>query len=258
MSANALARDLAASLDPVLLARRVGIDPEDWQADILRDGSPRIALNCARQAGKSTLAAVLAVHRAVYEPGSLTLLLAPSLRQSQELFRKTLDTYRDLKRPVSSEAETTMLLELESGSRIVALPGTEHTTRGFSAVRLLIVDEASRVPEETFAAARPMLDPERGHIMLLSTPFGARGFFYEATRDSETWTTYEISGENVGRLSPRFLAEQERALGDWWFDQEYRCRFLDAATAAFGSEDIEAAVSMEVETWDVLASSVWT
>ena len=253
-----LGTDLASALDPVLMAKAVGVDPEDWQARILRDPHPFIALNCCRQAGKSTLAAILAVHQAIYDPGSLVLLLSPSLRQSQELFRKVLMTYRKLGRPLPSEAETTQRLELESGSRIVALPGNEQTTRGFSAVRLLIVDEASRTPDDVYAAARPMLDPARGRIMLLSTPFGARGFFFEATRDPESWRTYEVPAERVPRLPAAFLREAERTLGSWWFDQEYRCRFLDAASAAFASEDIEAAFSREVETWHVLPSSVWT
>ena len=254
---SALGADLASALDPVLMARAVGIAPEPWQADILRDPHPRVALNCCRQAGKSTLAAILAVHQAVYDPGSLTLLIAPSLRQSQELFRKVLGTYRKLGRPLPSEAETTQRLELDSGSRIVALPGNEQTTRGFSAVRLLVVDEAARTPDDVYAAARPMLDPDRGRVMLLSTPYGARGFFFEATRDAESWRTYEVSAERVSRLTPDFLREAERTLGSWWFDQEYRCRFLDAASAAFASEDIEAAFG-EVETWNVLPSSVWT
>ena len=113
------------------------------------------------------------------------------------------------------------------------------------------------MPDETYAAARPMLDPDAGRILLLSTPFGARGFFYEATRDPETWQTFTVPGERVARLSRAFLAEQERALGAWWFDQEYRCMFLDAATAAFASDDIEGAFG-EVAAWNVMPSSVWT
>ena len=88
--------DLALALDPVLLARRAGIEPDPWQTQVLRSASSRILLNCCRQAGKSTVVAVLAVHTALYEPGALALLLSPSLRQSQELFRKALAVYRAL------------------------------------------------------------------------------------------------------------------------------------------------------------------
>src|SRR5680860_1822358 len=72
------------------------MDPDSWQADVLRSDHPRILLNVARQGGKSVTVATKAVHVAVYEPGSLTLLLSPSQRQSGELFRKVLSVYKSL------------------------------------------------------------------------------------------------------------------------------------------------------------------
>ena len=85
-----LAWDLACALNPTLLARRAGIDPDDWQATLLRSSAPRILLNASRQSGKGTITAVLAVHTAVYQPGALVLILSPALRQSQEALRKVL------------------------------------------------------------------------------------------------------------------------------------------------------------------------
>lgn len=46
-------------------------------------------------------------------------------------------------------------------------------------------------------------------------------------------------------------------LGEWWFNQEYLCEFMDAATSAFTLEDIEKAFDKEVESWDLLSSG-WT
>ncbi|MDQ3653976.1 MAG: hypothetical protein M3457_02705 [Chloroflexota bacterium] len=85
---RSMADDLAAALDPVVFARRAGFEPDDWQADVLRSTHPRMLLNCSRQSGKSTTTAIIALHQAVYVPGSLVLLLSPGLRQSSELFRK--------------------------------------------------------------------------------------------------------------------------------------------------------------------------
>ena len=114
---------------------------------MLRSTSPRMLLNCCRQSGKSTTTAGLALHTAVYEPESLILLLSPGERQAMELLRKVLGIYRTLDRPVPAEAENKLTLELENGSRIVALPGNEGTICGYSGVRLLVVDEASRVDD---------------------------------------------------------------------------------------------------------------
>ena len=140
-----MALDLAAALDPCRLAHLAGVDPDPWQQAVLRSASPRVLLNCSRQSGKSTVAAVLAVWTALYEPGSLSLLLSPSLRQSGELFKKALAIYRAAGRSSPAESETGLGLTLENGSRIVSLPGTEGTVRGYSGVRLLVIDEAAWV-----------------------------------------------------------------------------------------------------------------
>jgi len=236
-----LAGDLALALDPVLLARRAGLDPDPWQADVLRSTAPRRLLNCSRQSGKSTVAAIRAVHAALYEPGSLVLLLSPALRQSQELFRKCLDVYRALDHPEPPEAESVLRLELANGSRVVALPGKEGTIRGYSGVRRLIVDEASRVPDDLYRSVRPMLAVSGGDPDAMSTPFGTRGWWYEAWRSDEPWQRVEVPATQCPRISAAFLAEERRTLGAWWYAQEYECRFMDAADAVFRAADIQAA-----------------
>ena len=174
-----LAQDLKLALDRVSFARALGLEPDPWQRDLLKSSSDRVLLNCCRQSGKSTMSAVIALHRALYHPGSLILCLAPALRQSQELFGKMLGFYRDLERPVLPQAERKLSLELDNGSRIVTLPGTEKTIRGFSGAALLIVDEASRVADELYFAVRPMLAVSGGSLMMLSTPYGKCGIFFE-------------------------------------------------------------------------------
>jgi phage terminase large subunit-like protein len=176
---SSLASDLRLALDRVSFARSVGVEPDPWQEDFLRSSSERTLLNCSRQSGKSTMSAVIALHRALYHPGSLVLCLAPALRQSQELFGKIAGFYRDLGRPVAPQGERKLSLELENGSRTLTLPGSEKTIRGFSGAALLLVDEASRVADELYYAVRPMLAVSAGSLMMLSTAYGKRGVFYE-------------------------------------------------------------------------------
>ena len=240
----AIAADLATALDPVLLSRRAGIEPDGWQADVLRSPSPRVVLNCSRQSGKSTTTATLAVHTAVYQPASLVLLLAPGLRQSGELFKKCAAVYRALDKPVPADSETALTLTLENGSRIVSLPGREGTIRSYSGARLILVDEASRVADETYFAVRPMVAVSGGRLVLMSTPFGTRGFFHEVwTAGGPDWQRIEVPATACPRISAGFLAEERRAMGNWWFEQEYLCSFKDAADAVFRLADIQAAFS---------------
>src|SRR5215216_4621319 len=134
--------DIRLALSRVEFARSLGLEPDPWQADLLRSDSKRVLMNVSRQAGKSTAAAVLALHRALYHPKSLVLCLAPALRQSQELFAKIAGFYGTLGEPMRAYAERWLSLELTNGSRIVTLPGSERTVRGFSGVALLLLDEA--------------------------------------------------------------------------------------------------------------------
>lgn len=244
-----IAADLAAGLDPVVLARRVGLDPDPWQADVLRSASPRMLLNASRQSGKSTTVALLTVHTAVYQPGSLCLMLSPSLRQSGELFKRALTFYRDLDRPVPADSETALTLSLQNGSRIISLPGQEGTVRGYSGVRLLAIDEASRVSTDLAMAVRPMLAVSAGRMVAMSTPFGTRGWWYEAWRSDEPWERYEVPASMCPRISPAFLEVERRTVGEWWFSQEYECRFLDAQSAAFGVAEVDAMFAEEVIPW---------
>jgi hypothetical protein len=114
----------------------MGIDADDWQAQVLRSREKRIILNATRQGGKSSVVACKALHIGLYQPKSLILLVSRSLRQSGELVKKVFDAYEALDKPVPADAETKLVLTLSNGSRIVALPGgDEGSLRGFSGVR---------------------------------------------------------------------------------------------------------------------------
>jgi hypothetical protein len=243
-----LAANLALALDGVAFARAAGIEPDPWQVRLLRSPQRQIMLNCSRQAGKSTTTALLALQTALYVPGSLVLLLAPALRQSQELFRKVKQHAAALDLPNEAiEEESALRIELAHGGRIVALPGKESTVRGFSAVSLLIVDEASRVLDDLYRAVRPMLAVSGGRVVLLSSPFGKRGFFYEEwAHGGAQWERIEVPATECPRIPPAFLDEERRALGDWWYSQEYLCQFRDTTDQVFSTADIDAAVSSDI------------
>ena len=244
-----LAESLAIALDPVRLARRTLIEPDPWQAQLLRSRARQSLLLCCRQAGKSLTSALIAVDEAIHRPPALVLLLAPALRQSQELYRRvrsTLTSAAHLAPPIV--AESALRLELASGSRIIALPGSkEATIRGYSNVALLVVDEASRVSDTLYQSIRPMLAISGGRLVLLSTPFGKRGFFHhEYTEGGPGWERVKITAPEVPRIDPRWLAEERNRIGDWWFRQEYLCEFVETDDQVFGYDEVMRAVSSDV------------
>src|SRR5664279_3883977 len=115
-----LAHDLAAALDPDYFSRAfLNFHPDPWQTKLLRWSGQRMLLNCSRQSGKSTSTGILALHRALFYPASLILLVSPSLRQSTELFRKMTGFLGGLAEKPKMLEENALSLQLENGSRIV-------------------------------------------------------------------------------------------------------------------------------------------
>src|SRR5262245_13397426 len=100
----------------VQLMRKLGLEPDPWQVELLESDPPRFLLNCCRQAGKSTVVALLGLAEALYVPGTKVLLLSRSHRQSTELFRILIDFYLRLGGPLQ-QRRTTHELQLENRSR---------------------------------------------------------------------------------------------------------------------------------------------
>jgi hypothetical protein len=142
-------------------------------------------------------------------------------------------------------------VEFANGSRITNLPGGKEgdSIRGYSAVDLLVIDEAAFVPDQLYGAVRPMLAVSGGRLIALSTPHGSRGWWYEAWHSAEPRERYRVTAAECPRISAEFLDEEQRSMGTRWFSQEYECTFLDAETAAFSAEDVEAAFDNDCESW---------
>jgi hypothetical protein len=209
----------------VEVMRKLGLEPDPWQVEVLEGNHPRLLLNCCRQAGKSTVVALLGLVEAVFVPGTKVLLVSRSFRQSAELFRIVADFYRRLGQPLK-ESLTSEELRLGNRSRIVCVPCKEETIRGYSHISLLVIDEAARVFDEVYRAVRPMLAVSGGRLICLSTPYGKRGFFYDAwARGGADWARIEVPAERIPRIPEEFLQKERRALGELFYRQEYGCSF---------------------------------
>jgi hypothetical protein len=242
-----MAKDVARSLDWALIAADCGIKLDPWQADLMRSSdAPRILLLCARQTGKSTVSALIALATAVTQPSALVLLVSPSQRQSGELFRTVMRHLRALDGAPDITAESALRLELRNGSRIVALPGDERTIRGYSGAALIVLDEAARVEDDLIAAVRPMLATSQGRLIMLSTPFGKRGVFFEAWHGDEPWHRVRVTADECPRITQEFLDDELKALGAQRFAEEYGLEFLDNSEAVFPDGIIERAFKEEI------------
>jgi phage terminase large subunit-like protein len=193
-------------LDPGAILRARGFVVDPWQRDVLLSKERQILVNCCREAGKSTVVSALALHTALFVPKSTVLILSPVQRQSSETFRKVLDGYKAIERPLRATYETQLKIEFANESRILCMPGVEESVRCYSP-NLIIIDEAARVPDDLYRAIRPILAVSQGRLVCLSTPFGQRGWFYDEWQGSGPWHKITATWRDSPRISAEFNAE---------------------------------------------------
>ena len=259
--------------------KSLGFKPFPWQSGVLTSRHKRKHINGARQSGKSTIVSAVPCHSAKYYPNSLSIILAPTEKQATEDILKVKEfiasdpTYPELKRDSQDE------LALDNGSRILVIPATERSARGYSNPRVIVLDEASRIPDVVYkSGVRPMLtDNPDCEMFAISTPNGKQGFFYEASK-SDRFERYEIRspwtvdpGDSWNLLkymeellyqamtkeknvtswfSPRHFNLQEQlenleAMGMQQYQQEYCCEFVEQEDMVFSYEELDRVFGLD-------------
>ncbi|HXX52355.1 MAG TPA: terminase family protein [Xanthobacteraceae bacterium] len=240
-------RELAYRLDPVLWVREVlGITPTAWQETFLRAprGASILALT-ARQVGKTTVAAWAIAHMMLFYPGSLSVIACPAQRQSAEAVRRIREIL--LKAGAKFKSDNVYALELENGSRVLALPSDDQTIRGLTVDGWIVADEAARLPEDLIAALRPMRarKPE-GRLAMLSTALTCSDPFWTAwAGDNPDWIRLQATiDKHPGLFAPQFLEQERRGLSEQDFNREYR--------------GIPGGAQMNPFTWDLFERATQT
>jgi hypothetical protein len=242
-------RQLASALDPVVFAREaLGFEADEWQKTLLRTTAPQVILNCSRQSGKSTATAIKGLHRGIFSPGSLILLISPSLRQSKELFTKVTNYLKALQPVQVLQEDNRLSCTLENGSRIVSLPGDPATCRGFSSPAMILCDECAFTSDELFMAIRPMMAVSRGQLILMSTPFGRRGVFFDTWQSGgDAWQRISVPATDCPRITEAFLKGERESMSEWRFRQEYMCEFVETVDQIFSYDVIRNAFDPDVK-----------
>jgi Terminase large subunit, T4likevirus-type, N-terminal len=217
-------RDAAYRIDPALWLRKVlGFEPTAWQEQFLRArrGASILALT-ARQVGKTTVAAWAIAHSMLFMPGSLSVIACPAQRQSGEAVRRVRAIL--MKAGVELKSDHVYGLELNNGSRVLALPGSDDSIRGLTVDGWIVADEAARLGENMIAALRPMRARcADARLAMLSTAWSRTDPFWTAwASDDPSWIRLKATADTNSTLfTAGFLEQERRSLGEDAFKREY-------------------------------------
>jgi Terminase large subunit, T4likevirus-type, N-terminal len=214
--------ELAYRIDPAQwVERELGFQPRDWQKQFLR--TPRgaqVAVLTARQVGKTTAASWAIAHTMITAPGSLSVIACPAQRQSAEAVRRIKGCLAKLS--LKLKVENVYGLELENGSRVLALPGSDDSIRGLTVDGWIVADEAARLSENMIAALRPMRARTNARFVMLSTAWSRTDPFWTAWSNEESsWIRLRATAEIPGLFGPAFLERERQDLGEEVFKREY-------------------------------------
>jgi phage FluMu gp28-like protein len=172
--------DITVPQDPVEFVRALfKLDPKEYQAQLLEDKSKRIVVRWSRQAGKTTTIALRALWYAFTNPKSLSLIVAPSLRQSMILGDRVQDYLASLQqdyRAALIDRQQRTVIRFTNSARIVILPNSPQLLMGYTAHQV-ICDEAAFFREDELVFYNVL------YPMLATT---ARAHGREASMDCQT------------------------------------------------------------------------
>lgn len=238
---------LERDLDPVArLSHWIGHEPDPWQVEAFTTQASEIALRVGRQAGKTSVLAARAVEE-LHVPDSLTICVAPAERQAKIIAREIGQQLRRTDLVITRSTLTE--LEMSNGARVVALPSTSDTIRGYPSVSLLIIDECAFLQgenggEDLISGVLPMLTKD-GQVFFSSTPAGKNNYFARLFLDAKPGDGIHrivVRGTDIPRLAEK-VERMRRTLSATKFRQEIEVEMLADGQAYFDLSIIEQATS---------------
>jgi hypothetical protein len=96
-----------------------------------------------------------------------------------------------------------------------------------------------------------MLSVSAGTIMLLSTPNGQHGYFYEQWHaEHSNWTRIKGTLEGCPRMKPEAIEALRKSMSKEDFEQEFECRFIAAGGQIISLETIRKCYTEDFDLFD--------
>lgn len=203
----------------------------------------------SRQYGKTLTAMICAITMLLKKSKNGVIYISPNFTLGRKFFREL----TDLLRPtglIESADKSTLTLILTNGSTLQCFSAeSPNSLRGQTCKSLLIIDEAAFIADETSDGqnfygniVQPLTKSYHPKVLLISTPCGKQGFFYEMYLKSlnpsfNSYASVKCDIYNDEFVQPSEIEEIKSSINELAFRQEYMCEFLDNALSVFEEYD---------------------
>ena len=227
--------------DPTLFVTSIlGATPDKWQTDVLSAvarSDRGISIRSGHGVGKTSCLSWIALWWITVHWDAKVVITAPTSAQLHDAFLPEIKAWLKESPPEFQELFTVKQDRIELAASPERNIITARTSRAetpdalqgiHSASTLLLVDEASGVPEQVYEAAAGSMSSAHAVMILTGNPVRNTGYFYDTfTKLSDRWTTFHISCVDTGRVSKDYIDEcrirygedsntfRVRVLGEW-------------------------------------------
>ena len=211
----------------------LGYTPRNWQAEVHRNLKRFSVLVCHRRAGKTVLAVMHLIHKALFinSPNGRFAYIAPLMRQAKAIAWPYLRRYGQMI-PDCKINESELYIQFRNGSQIrVYGADNPDSLRGIYLDGVVLDEVAQMRPETWQDVLRPALSDRQGWALFVGTPGGQNLFsllYYRARQDPE-WYARIWTVRDTDALPPDEIARVEKDLAPSVFAREYLCDFTAAA-----------------------------
>jgi phage terminase large subunit len=265
---NSFVDFIAAYRDhPVLFVREVlGATPLPWQEDFLRAvarGERRISVRAGHGVGKSTVCSWALIWHMVTRYPQKSVVTAPTAAQLFDALYSELKSWINKLPPILKDlfevfSDRINLKDAPESSFISARTSSSERPEALAGVHsenvLLIVDEASAVPEAVFEAAAGSMSGHSATTILISNPTRNSGLFYKTHHElASDWFRLHVSCINIPLVSSDFVRQIEATYGR--DSNAFRIRVLGEFAIAdddtlIAADLVDAAMSRDITQGD--------
>lgn len=219
-----------------------------YQQQLFHESPARFRVVCAgRRFGKSLMACAEAFKLATNQPKQRGWIIAPTFKLSEESWRILKEISPNIAIQDIKLADRKIIFR--NGSEIEFKSAENESSLRGAGLDWLIIDEASRIKENSFHAVRPALSDKQGKAIFISTPKGKNWFYNEYLKGQDPSNKEYESWKFASKVNPYFsineYSELKANLPADIFSQEIEAEFIDNASQVF--RNIQERISGNLE-----------
>ena len=219
-----------------------------YQQQLFHESLARFRVVCAgRRFGKSLMACAEAFKLATNQPKQRGWIITPTFKLSEEDWRILKEISPNIAIQEIKLADKKLVYR--NGSEIEMKSADNEASLRGAGLDFLIIDEASRIKEDSWHAVRPALSDKQGRAIFISTPKGKNWFYTEYLKGQEPDNKDYESWRFSSKVNPYFSINEyndlKANLPADVFSQEIEAEFIDNASQVFRNIKDQISGSLE-------------